>query len=70
MTHIERTVDTLTGEVVEKPYDKKQLAELKVYADLAIAEQAEAEAMAQAKAALLERLGLTQEEFNILTAQS
>jgi hypothetical protein len=31
---------------------------------------AEAEAKAQAKSALLERLGLTQEEFNILTAQS
>jgi len=31
-------------------------------------EIAEAEAKAQAKAALLERLGLTQEEFNTLTA--
>ena len=31
---------------------------------------AEAQAKAQAKAVLLERLGLTQEEFNILTAQS
>jgi hypothetical protein len=30
----------------------------------------EDEAKAQAKAVLLERLGLTQEEFNILTAQS
>jgi hypothetical protein len=29
-----------------------------------------AQAKAQAKAVLLERLGLTQEEFNILTAQS
>jgi hypothetical protein len=33
-------------------------------------EIAEAQAKAQAKAVLLERLGLTQEEFNILTAQS
>ena len=33
-------------------------------------EKAEAQAKAQAKAVLLERLGLTQEEFNILTAQS
>jgi hypothetical protein len=32
------------------------------------AQQTEAEAKAQAKAALLERLGLTQEEFNTLTA--
>ncbi len=31
-------------------------------------EIAEAQTKAQAKAALLERLGLTQEEFNILTA--
>ena len=31
-------------------------------------EIAEAQAKAQAKAALLERLGLTQEEFNTLTA--
>jgi hypothetical protein len=32
------------------------------------AQAAEAQAKAQAKAALLERLGLTQEEFNTLTA--
>ena len=32
------------------------------------AQVAEAQAKAQAKAALLERLGLTQEEFNTLTA--
>jgi hypothetical protein len=32
------------------------------------AKEAEAQAKAQAKAVLLERLGLTQEEFNTLTA--
>jgi hypothetical protein len=33
-------------------------------------QETEAQMKAQAKAVLLERLGLTQEEFNILTAQS
>jgi hypothetical protein len=45
---------------------KKQLDDLWVdVQDIIIAE---AQAKAQAKAALLERLGLTQEEFNTLTA--
>jgi hypothetical protein len=42
----------------------KQVSE-KVKAD---AEKTKAQAKAQAKATLLERLGLTQEEFNTLTA--
>jgi hypothetical protein len=52
------------NEIAEIELRTKKMAD-----DLAT-EQAEAQAKAQAKAVLLERLGLTQEEFNILTAQS
>ena len=40
------------------------------FADYASWQSEQDAAKAQAKAVLLERLGLTQEEFNILTAQS
>ena len=66
MTYIEKIVDTLTGEITEKPYTKEQLAELKTYANLAIAEQAKAEAKATAKAALLDRLGISEDEAKLL----
>ncbi len=45
-----------------------EIAEIEARQVAALARQAEAQAKAQAKAALLERLGLTQEEFNTLTA--
>jgi hypothetical protein len=69
-----REVFVLTGEVIDRDataeeLEQREIDTAKYNADL-LAKEAEAQAKAQAKAVLLERLGLTQEEFNILTAQS
>jgi hypothetical protein len=69
MTYIEKIVDTVKGEVTEKPYTKEQLDETKVYANLALAEKVSAEAKATAKAAAqakLAALGLTVEDLTAL----
>jgi hypothetical protein len=55
----------LKGKALDELLAGQKSANAKLEAD-----KAEAQVKAQAKAALLERLGLTQEEFNILTAQS
>jgi len=57
-----------TDEVIDREMTNAEFA--KYQADQAANEArlAEAETKAQAKAVLLERLGLTQEEFNTLTA--
>jgi hypothetical protein len=61
-----------TNETVIVELTEQEIAEVKARALEAEKEkakqEAEAQAKAQAKAVLLERLGLTQEEFNILTA--
>ena len=57
-----------TNEIIDREMNAEELAQYEI--DKANAEaktQAEAEAV-QAKTALLNRLGLTQEEFNILIA--
>jgi hypothetical protein len=66
MTYIEKIVDSSTGEIINNPYSKEQLAELKTYANLAITEQLEAKANAQAKASLLTKLGITADEAKLL----
>jgi hypothetical protein len=62
---IDDQVIEATGEVLQEILNRR--AEIESIKEAQIAE---AQAKAQAKAVLLERLGLTQEEFNILTAQS
>jgi hypothetical protein len=61
-----------TGEIIvrELTDDEQAIRDAEKAAWVAKKEQEklEAEAKAQAKAVLLERLGLTQEEFNTLTA--
>jgi precorrin-6B methylase 1 len=59
-----------TNEIVTREMNDEEFASYERDTATYLAKQAEAQAKAQAKAALLERLGLTQEEFNILTAQS
>ena len=63
-------VDCATGEITERELNKAEKDQQKIdeAADKAklLAEQAEAEAKATAKAALLERLGITQDEANLL----
>lgn len=68
MKIIERTHNVLTGEITdierEETVDEKKVREA---AEKQTAKTlAEAEAKAQAKAALLERLGITQAEANLL----
>jgi hypothetical protein len=58
----------LTKEIIERPFNADEIAEYEETKAKFAAIKAEAELKAQAKAALLERLGLTQEEFNTLTA--
>ena len=61
-------VNCTTGEITKRELNADELAqEAKDVKELK-AEKAEAQSKAQAKAVLLERLGLTQEEFNTLTA--
>jgi len=66
MTLIHRFVDTITGEVTERPFTEEELAEVEA-ATARIAEyEAKRLADAEAKAALLARLGLTADEAAIL----
>lgn len=66
MTYIERIVNTETNEIIEKEYSAKQLKELEamqIQQNALLAEQAAKES---AKAALLEKLGLTEDEAKLL----
>ena len=60
--------NTQTNEIIEREMNDVEFAQYQIDQTQYAARQAEAEAKAQAKAVLLERLGLTQEEFNTLTA--
>lgn len=66
MKILEHNVET--GEVIERNATAAELAEVKEGNLKAAAEKAEAEAKAAAKAAVLERLGLTEEEASLLLA--
>jgi L-arabinose isomerase len=57
-----------TDEVIDREMTDDEFAKYQIDQAEYQAQKAEAQAKAQAKAALLERLGLTQEEFNTLTA--
>ena len=62
-TPMHRIVNVETNEVTDIPFTD---AELKAYAAAEAAEKAEIDAKAQAKAALLERLGITADEAALL----
>ena len=63
-----KELDLATGEEIVRDATNAEIAQMAKEKTESDAIKAEAEAKAQAKAALLERLGLTQEEFNTLTA--
>jgi hypothetical protein len=63
-----RIHNTETNEIIDREMNDDEFAVFQTVQAKYATEQAEAEAKAQAKAALLERLGLTQEEFNTLIA--
>ena len=65
-------VNCTTGEVIERPLTAEELAANEAAAAQAeadrLAAEAEAEAKAQAKAALLTKLGITEDEAKLLLA--
>ena len=63
-----RIHNTETNEVIDREMTDAEFAQYEADQAALLQRQAEAEAKAQVKATLLERLGLTQEEFNTLTA--
>lgn len=70
MTYIEKIIDTTTGEETIRPFTDEEIAQVETQKALAEAEQAERDkeqaAKAQQRAAVLERLGLNEEEAKLL----
>ena len=67
MTHpIIKIVNAQTGEEVERPMNKQELAEYEVEQAAYLAKLEQQKTAATAKAALLERLGITADEAALL----
>jgi hypothetical protein len=62
----EKIHNVVTGETTEVPYSKQQIAEVKENQKNLLVKQAESEARAAEKQALLDRLGITSEEAQLL----
>ena len=60
--------NTETGEIIERDMNAKELAEWEADKVKAEQQKAEAEAKAAQKAALLDRLGITEDEAKLLLA--
>lgn len=61
-----RIHDVETNEIIDREMNDQEFAVYEADQAIQAAKQAEAEAKATAKAALLERLGITQDEANLL----
>ena len=61
-----KIVNCETGEEIVRDATAAEIAQIKLNADNAASMQAEAEAKATAKAALLEQLGITEEQAKLL----
>lgn len=59
-------IDTITGEMTTEPYTPEEIAEQEVRKAKDAAFEAEFTAKAVARTALLERLGITEEEAELL----
>ena len=59
-------VDCTSGEIVERELNKTEKDQQKIDESARVIQQAEAEAKATAKAALLSKLGITSEEAALL----
>lgn len=66
MTYLHKTIDAVTGEEITKPYTKAELDEVKASEAAIAAKQAAAETKATEKAALLAKLGITDDEAKLL----
>jgi len=66
MTYFERIVNVQTGETTEREYNEKEIKEVEAkQAEVALLAEAEAQKAAD-KAALLARMGLTDDEARLL----
>ena len=66
MTYIERIVNVETGETIERPFTAKEIKDLEVkQAEAELRAEAEAQKAAD-KAALLAKLGITEDEARLL----
>jgi membrane protein involved in colicin uptake len=63
-----RIVNLQTGEVVEREFNAEELAQRQIEETAELKRKAEAEAKATQKAALLERLGISEDEARLLLA--
>jgi hypothetical protein len=63
-----KIVNVSTGEEIERELNDTEFAQYKVDQESQIAKQAEAAAKATQKAALLERLGISEDEARLLLA--
>jgi hypothetical protein len=61
-------VNCTTGETITRDATNDEIAQIKIDEEAALIKKAEAEAKAQAKAELLERLGITADEAKLLLA--
>jgi hypothetical protein len=61
-------INCTTGEVTERELIENELTQQAIDETIVLSEKAEAEAKAQAKAELLERLGITADEAKLLLA--
>jgi hypothetical protein len=61
-----KIVNCETGEEIVRDANAKEIAQIEIDANRAAAEKAEAEAKAAEKAALLARLGLTEDELKTI----
>lgn len=59
-------VDLATGETITREMNDEEMAQLKIDQDTALAEAAELARLAEAKAALLEKLGITEDDAKLL----
>lgn len=66
MTFLHKKIDALTGEEIVEPYSESELEELMAAEIKAEQRKAELKAKAAEKAALLQKLGITEEEAKLL----
>jgi DNA polymerase I-like protein with 3'-5' exonuclease and polymerase domains len=66
LTHIERIVNTETNEITEQPYTPEQLAEYAAEQAAKLVRAEKAATKATDKAALLTKLGITEDEARLL----
>ncbi len=65
---MKKIIDCTTGEVTERELNAEELKQAKLDEAVIAAQKAEAQAKATQKAALLERLGISEDEARLLLA--